>query len=174
MDLNSFRVGFGYDSHRLADGLPLVLGGVRIPSDRGCVAHSDGDAVIHALCDALLGAAALDDIGTHFPDNDPAYKGIDSTLLLQKTMELLRSEGWQVNNADITIILEKPKLADHKPLMRGRLSELMGVPTSAVCVKAKTNEKMGFVGAGEGVAVTVAASLIRVQGTGYRGQIPAE
>ena len=160
--MEQFRVGFGYDSHRLAEGLPLVLGGVRIPSDRGCVAHSDGDAVIHALCDALLGAAALDDIGTHFPDTDPAYKGIDSTLLLQKTVELLRSEGWRVNNVDITIILEKPKLADYKPLMRARLSELMGVPTTAVCVKAKTNEKMGFVGAGEGVAVIAAVSLITI------------
>ena len=164
MDAGSFRVGFGYDSHRLAEGLPLVLGGVRIPSDRGCMAHSDGDAVIHALCDALLGAAALDDIGTHFPDTDPAYKGIDSTLLLQKTVELLRSEGWQVNNADITIILEKPKLADYKPLMRARLSELMGVTTDAVCVKAKTNEKMGFVGVGEGVAVTAAATIYKCTG----------
>ena len=162
MDLSSFRVGFGYDSHRLAEGLPLVLGGVRIPSDRGCVAHSDGDAVIHALCDALLGAAALDDIGTHFPDTDPAYKGIDSTRLLQETVALLRTKGWRVNNADITIILEKPKLADHKPLMRTRLSQLMEVSEDAVCVKAKTNEKMGFVGAGEGVAVTAAVSIIRV------------
>ena len=160
MDLSSFRVGFGYDSHRLAEGLPLVLGGVRIPSDRGCVAHSDGDAVIHALCDALLGAAALDDIGTHFPDTDPAYKGIDSTRLLQETVALLRTKGWRVNNTDITIILEKPKLADHKPLMRTRLSQLMEVAEDAVCVKAKTNEKMGFVGAGEGVAVTAAVSII--------------
>ena len=160
MDLSSFKVGFGYDSHRLAEGLPLVLGGVRIPSDRGCVAHSDGDAVIHALCDALLGAAALDDIGTHFPDTDPAYKGIDSTRLLQETVALLRTKGWRVNNADITIILEKPKLADHKPLMRTRLSQMMEVAEDAVCVKAKTNEKMGFVGAGEGVAVTAAVSII--------------
>ena len=160
MDLSSFRVGFGYDSHRLAEGLPLVLGGVRIPSDRGCVAHSDGDAVIHALCDALLGAAALDDIGTHFPDTDPAYKGIDSTRLLQETVALLRTKGWRVNNTDITIILEKPKLADHKPLMRTRLSQLMEVAEDAVCVKAKTNEKMGFVGAGEGVTVTAAVSII--------------
>ena len=164
MDLSSFRVGFGYDSHRLAEGLPLVLGGVGIPSDRGCVAHSDGDAVIHALCDALLGAAALDDIGTHFPDTDPAYKGIDSTRLLQETVALLRTKGWRVNNADITIILEKPKLADHKPLMRTRLSQLMNVPEDAVCVKAKTNEKMGFVGAGEGVAVTAAVTIYNCKG----------
>ena len=162
--MEQYRVGFGYDSHRLAEGLPLVLGGVKIPSDRGCVAHSDGDVVIHALCDALLGAAALDDIGTHFPDTDPAYKGIDSTLLLQKTVELLRSEGWLVNNVDLTIILEKPKLADYKPLMRARLSELMGVSTDAVCVKAKTNEKMGFVGAGEGVAVTAAVTIYNCKG----------
>ena len=160
MDADSFRVGFGYDSHRLTEGIPLVLGGVRIPSDRGCAAHSDGDTVIHALCDALLGAAALDDIGTHFPDTNPAYKGIDSTHLLQETVALLRTQGWRVNNADITIILEKPKLADYKPLMRTRLSQLMEVSETAVCVKAKTNEKMGFVGAGEGVAVTAAVSII--------------
>ena len=164
MDADNFRVGFGYDSHRLAEGLPLVLGGVKIPSDRGCVAHSDGDAVIHALCDALLGAAALGDIGTHFPDTDPAYKGIDSTLLLKKTVELLRAKGWRVNNADITIILEKPKLADHKTRMRTRLSQLMEVAEDVVCVKAKTNEKMGFVGAGEGVAVTAAVTIYNCTG----------
>ena len=100
-----FRVGFGYDSHRLAEGLPLRLCGVTIPSNRGCVAHSDGDAAIHAICDALLGAAALGDIGTHFPDNDPKYKGIDSTLLLQKTVELLHNEGWKVNNADAATLV---------------------------------------------------------------------
>lgn len=161
--MERFSVGFGYDSHRLAEGFPLILGGIRIPSDRGCVAHSDGDAVIHALCDALLGAAALDDIGSHFPDTDPTYKGIDSTLLLQKTVELLHYKGWRVNNADITIILEKPKLAEYKPLIRIRLAELLELSSDRICVKAKTNEKMGFVGAGEGVAVTAAITIFSEQ-----------
>lgn len=157
-----FRVGFGYDSHRLAEGLPLRLCGVTIPSNRGCVAHSDGDAAIHAICDALLGAAALGDIGTHFPDNDPKYKGIDSTLLLQKTVELLHNEGWKVNNADITIILERPKLADYKPQMQQMMAQLLEIPLSAMSVKAKTNEKMGFTGQGEGVAVTAAVTVMRL------------
>ena len=116
--MEDFRVGFGYDTHRLEAGLKLRLGGVDIASDRGCVAHSDGDAVIHALCDALLGAAALGDIGTHFPDNDMAFKGIDSTVLLRRTVELLHQKGWQVHNADVTIVLERPKLVDYKPLMQ--------------------------------------------------------
>ena len=123
--MEDFRVGFGYDSHRLEAGLKLRLGGVDIASDRGCVAHSDGDAVIHALCDALLGAAALGDIGTHFPDNDMAFKGIDSTVLLRRTVELLHQKGWQVHNADVTIVLERPKLVDYKPLMQKRLAELL-------------------------------------------------
>ncbi|MCQ2280086.1 MAG: 2-C-methyl-D-erythritol 2,4-cyclodiphosphate synthase [Bacteroidales bacterium] len=156
-----FRIGFGYDSHRLSEGLSLRLGGVDIVSDFGCVAHSDGDAVIHALCDALLGAAALGDIGTHFPDNDDAYKGIDSTLLLEKTVDLLHQQGWRVNNADITIVLERPKLATYKPLMQIRLAELMRVNTDVVSVKAKTNEKMGAIGRGEGVAVTAAVTVVR-------------
>lgn len=140
----------------------MRLCGVTIPSDRGCVAHSDGDAAIHAICDALLGAAALGDIGTHFPDNDPKYKGIDSTLLLQKTVELLHNEGWKVNNADITIILERPKLADYKPQMQQMMSQLLEIPLSAMSVKAKTNEKMGFTGQGEGVAVTAAVAVMRL------------
>lgn len=159
--MTDFRVGFGYDSHRLAEGLRLRLGGVDIESERGCVAHSDGDAVIHALCDALFGAAGLADIGTYFPDNDPTYAGIDSTILLQKAVELLTEEGWTINNADITIIMEKPKLASYKPMIRSRLAEIMRISTERVAVKAKTNEKMGFVGSGEGVAVTAAVTLRR-------------
>lgn len=155
------RVGFGYDSHRLAAGLKLRLGGVDIASDRGCVAHSDGDAVIHALCDALLGAAALGDIGTHFPDNDMAFKGIDSTVLLQRTVELLHQKGWQVHNADVTIVLERPKLMDYKPLMQKCLAELLQIPVDAMSVKAKSNEGMGFTGQGEGVAVMAAVTLVK-------------
>lgn len=159
--MEDFRVGFGYDSHRLEAGLRLRLGGVDISSDRGCVAHSDGDAVIHALCDALLGAAALGDIGTHFPDNDMAFKGIDSTVLLRRTVELLHQKGWQVHNADVTIVLERPKLVDYKPLMQKRLAELLQIPVDAMSVKAKSNEGMGFTGHGEGVAVMAAVTLVK-------------
>ncbi|MBR3577284.1 MAG: 2-C-methyl-D-erythritol 2,4-cyclodiphosphate synthase [Bacteroidales bacterium] len=159
--MGDFRVGFGYDSHRLEAGLKLRLGGVDIASDRGCVAHSDGDAVIHALCDALLGAAALGDIGTHFPDNDMAFKGIDSTVLLQRTVELLHQKGWQVHNADVTIVLERPKLVDYKPLMQKCLAELLQIPVDAMSVKAKSNEGMGFTGHGEGVAVMAAVTLVK-------------
>ncbi len=141
--------------------MKLRLGGVDIASDRGCVAHSDGDAVIHALCDALLGAAALGDIGTHFPDNDMAFKGIDSTVLLQRTVELLHQKGWQVHNADVTIVLERPKLVDYKPLMQKCLAELLQIPVDAMSVKAKSNEGMGFTGHGEGVAVMAAVTLVK-------------
>lgn len=159
--MGDFRVGFGYDSHRLEAGLKLRLGGVDIASDRGCVAHSDGDAVIHALCDALLGAAALGDIGTHFPDNDMAFKGIDSTVLLRRTVELLHQKGWQVHNADVTIVLERPKLVDYKPLMQKCLAELLQIPVDAMSVKAKSNEGMGFTGHGEGVAVMAAVTVVK-------------
>ena len=159
--MEDFRVGFGYDSHRLEAGLKLRLGGVDIASDRGCVAHSDGDAVIHALCDALLGAAALGDIGTHFPDNDMAFKGIDSTVLLRRTVELLHQKGWQVHNADVTIVLERPKLVDYKPLMQKCLAELLQISVDAMSVKAKSNEGMGFTGHGEGVAVMAAVTLVK-------------
>ena len=154
-----YRVGFGYDSHRLSEGLPLVLGGVPVESSMGCIAHSDGDAVIHALCDALLGAAALPDIGTHFPDNDPAYKGVDSKILLQKTVGLLQQQGWNVNNVDITIVLENPKLMDYKMKMQQCLSAILNLTVEQIAIKAKTNEKMGFVGKGEGVAVVVAVTI---------------
>ena len=159
--MEDFRVGFGYDSHRLEAGLKFRLGGVDIASDRGCVAHSDGDAVIHALCDALLGAAALGDIGTHFPDNDMAFKGIDSTVLLRRTVELLHQKGWQVHNADVTIVLERPKLVDYKPLMQKCLAELLQIPVDAMSVKAKSNEGMGFTGHGEGVAVMAAVTVVK-------------
>ena len=159
--MEDFRVGFGYDSHRLEAGLRLRLGGVDIASDRGCVAHSDGDAVIHAICDALLGAAALGDIGTHFPDNDLAFKGIDNTVLLRHTVELLHQKGWQVHNADVTIVLERPKLVDYKPLMQKCLAELLQIPVDAMSVSAKSNEGMGFTGHGEGVAVMAAVTVVK-------------
>ena len=151
--LTDIRIGNGYDVHALADGLQMHLGGVEIPSERGFVAHSDGDVAIHALCDAILGALALGDIGKHFPDSDPAYKGIDSRLLLQKVMELARRDGWQVGNADITIALQAPKLAPFIQPMCRTLAGLMGIPQERVSVKATTTERLGFVGRGEGCEV---------------------
>lgn len=155
------RIGFGYDVHVLAEGLPFVICGVRVDSALGCVAHSDGDVAIHALCDALLGAAALGDIGKHFPDTDPAYKGIDSTILLAHTVALLHKEGYKVGNVDITIALERPKLRPHIDKMRARLAEVMGVEVGTVSVKATTTEKLGFTGRQEGVAAYAVALIER-------------
>ena len=147
------RIGNGYDVHALADGLPLWLGGVKVESPIGCIAHSDGDVAIHALCDALLGALALGDIGKHFPDTSAEFKGIDSKILLARVMDLVRSEGWEVGNADITIAMQKPKLAPYIVPMRECLASVMGVPVSSVSVKATTTEKLGFVGRSEGCEV---------------------
>ena len=154
-----FRIGHGYDVHALQDGLPMWLGGVLIPSTRGFVAHSDGDVAIHALCDALLGAAGLGDIGLHFPDSDPKYKGIASRLLLKATMKKIAAEGWKVANADITIALQAPKLRPHIDAMRAALSPILG--TDAINVKATTTERLGFVGRGEGCEVWAVALLDR-------------
>lgn len=147
------RIGNGYDVHALAEGLPLWLGGVRIDSPVGCIAHSDGDVAIHALCDALLGALALGDIGKHFPDTSSEFKGIDSKILLDRVMELIGKEGWQVVNADITIAMQKPKLAPYIVPMRECLAGIMKTTPSCVSVKATTTEKLGFVGRGEGCEV---------------------
>ena len=155
------RIGNGYDVHALADGLPMWLGGVNIPSERGFVAHSDGDVAIHALCDALLGALALGDIGHLFPDTDPAWKGIDSKILLGKVMALLREKGWQVGNADITIALQRPKLAPFIGQMRETLAGVTGCPADAVSVKATTTEHLGFVGRGEGCEVWATVLVIK-------------
>ena len=148
-----FRIGNGYDVHALAPELPLWLGGVLVESPIGCIAHSDGDVAIHALCDALLGALALGDIGKHFPDTSAEFKGIDSKILLARVMDLVRSEGWEVGNADITIAMQKPKLASYIVPMRECLASVMGVPVSSVSVKATTTEKLGFVGRSEGCEV---------------------
>lgn len=147
------RIGQGYDVHALAEGLPMWLGGVRIESTVGFVAHSDGDVAIHALCDALLGAAALGDIGKHFPDSSDEWKGVDSKLLLAKVCGLLSERGWSVGNADITIALQAPKLAPYIQQMRATLSEVMGVDIDRVSVKATTTEHLGFVGRKEGCEV---------------------
>lgn len=151
--MESIRIGNGYDVHAFAAELPLYLGGVRIESPVGCIAHSDGDVAIHALCDALLGALALGDIGKHFPDSSEEFKGIDSKILLRRTMELVRKEGYKVGNADITIAMQAPKLAPYIMQMRETLAEIMEVTASQVSVKATTTEKLGFVGRGEGCEV---------------------
>lgn len=156
-----FRVGFGYDSHRLAEGRALFLAGTPIESDKGCVAHSDGDAAIHALCDALLGAAGLQDIGTHFPDNDPQYKNIDSRILLEKVVQLVENQHFTVNNADLTIVIEKPKIAPYVHNMKRTLAQLLKIDETRLAVKAKSNEKMGFVGREEGVAAYAIVLLSR-------------
>ncbi len=159
--MTDFRVGFGYDSHRFAPERPLVIGGIVIPYELGLAAHSDGDVLIHAVCDALLGAAGMRDIGTYFPDNDLTWKNVDSTKLLTKVVELVEGKGWKVNNLDCTLVLEKPKMKPHVEQIINRLAELLHVETDRVAVKAKTNEKMGFTGAGEGIAATAAVSLAK-------------
>ena len=155
------RIGNGYDVHALAEGLPMWLGGVRIPSDTGFVAHSDGDVAIHALCDALLGALALGDIGHLFPDTAPEWKGVDSKLLLARVGALVKEHGWQVGNVDITIALQRPKLAPHVPTMRETLAPILGIPVDAVSVKATTAARLGFVGRCEGCEVWASATVIK-------------
>ena len=153
------RIGNGYDVHALAEGLPLWLGGVQVESQIGCIAHSDGDVAIHALCDALLGALALGDLGKHFPDTSDEFAGIDSKILLVRVMELVRSMGWSVGNVDITIAMQKPKLAPYILPMRECLAGVMNVPIDVVSVKATTTEKLGFVGRSEGCEVYAVALL---------------
>lgn len=155
------RIGQGYDVHALAEGLRLVLCGVEIEHTKGCVAHSDGDVAIHALCDAMLGALALGDIGKLFPDSDPQYKGIDSTKLLRVVVERIESEGFRIGNVDITIAMQRPKLRPHIYLMRQRLAEVIGIDTNRVSVKATTTEHLGFEGREEGVSATAVTLLIK-------------
>ena len=157
--MEDFRIGQGYDVHALAPQLPLWLGGIRIDSPVGCIAHSDGDVAIHALCDALLGALALGDIGHHFPANSDAFKGIDSKILLARVLGLVRERGWQPVNVDITIALQRPKLAPHIAGMRACLAGILGISEDRVSVKATTTEKLGFVGRGEGCEVWAVALL---------------
>jgi 2-C-methyl-D-erythritol 2,4-cyclodiphosphate synthase len=155
----AIRIGNGFDVHRLADGRAFWLGGMHIPHDKGCIAHSDGDVLIHAICDALLGAAALSDIGVHFPDTDKAYKNIDSKILLQKTTALIRQEGYEIGNIDTVVCLERPKIKDHIPSMREQLARVMDIKISQVSIKATTCEQLGYVGREEGVAAYAVAIL---------------
>ena len=153
------RIGMGFDVHRLVEGRELWLGGVNIPWERGLLGHSDADVAIHALCDALLGAAALRDIGYHFPDTDPRYKGIDSRLLLRHVMGLLNERGYSLGNCDITICAEQPKLNPHIPAMQQELAACMSCDPSQVSIKATTTEKLGYTGRGEGIAAYAVALI---------------
>ena len=155
------RIGNGYDVHALAPDLPMWLGGIQIPSPTGFVAHSDGDVAIHALCDALLGCLALGDIGHLFPDTSDEWKGVDSKVLLRKVMAIIREKGYEVGNVDITIALQKPKLAPHIAAMRATLAPLLGVTEDDVSIKATTTERLGFVGRCEGCEVWATALILR-------------
>jgi 2-C-methyl-D-erythritol 2,4-cyclodiphosphate synthase len=146
------RIGHGYDVHRLTEGRKLILGGVDIPWEKGLLGHSDADVLVHALMDAMLGAAALGDIGKLFPDNDDAYLGADSIVLLRKVTEVLRAHGWQLSNADCTVIAQRPKLAPYIENMRMNISDAASVEPDRISVKATTEEKLGFTGSGEGIA----------------------
>ncbi len=158
-----FRIGHGFDVHALAEGLPLIMGGIEIAHLKGCVAHSDGDVVIHAICDSLLGAAALGDIGLHFPDTSSDFKGIDSKILLARTVELLRSKGYSIGNVDCTISMQRPKLRPLIDSMRLTLAEVMGIELGDISIKATTTEKLGFEGREEGVSTTAVSLIYQTQ-----------
>ena len=157
----NFRIGHGYDVHRLQEGLQLVLGGVAIPYEKGFVAHSDGDVAIHAICDALLGAAAMGDIGLHFPDTADEFAGIDSKVLLRRVVALLTEQGYRIGNVDCTIRMQRPKLRPYIDTMRHTLADAMGVDDDQVSVKATTTEHPGFEGREEGVSVSAVALIYR-------------
>ena len=156
-----FRIGHGYDVHALGEGLRLVLGGVEIPHTKGCIAHSDGDVLVHAICDALLGAAALGDIGKHFPDTSSEFKGIDSLILLRRVVVLLGEEGYTIANIDSTIAMQRPKLRPHIDTMRARIAEAAGLTIGQVSVKATTTEHLGFEGEEKGVSATAVCLITK-------------
>lgn len=156
----NIRIGQGFDVHAFGEGDHLMLGGVRVPHDRGVVAHSDGDVVIHALCDAMLGALALGDIGRHFPPSDPQWKDADSRAFLRHCSGLLEQRGWRVGNADVTVICERPKVGPHADAMRALLADDLGVDIGDVSVKATTSEKLGFTGRAEGIAAQAVVLLV--------------
>ena len=168
------RIGMGYDVHRLQEGCKLIMGGVEIPYEKGLLGHSDADVLVHAVMDALLGAAALGDIGKHFPDNDPAYKGADSLMLLGRVGEILSEEGYVIENIDSTIIAQKPKMAPHIEQMRKNIADTLGLDISRVNVKATTEEGLGFTGTGEGISAQAVALIMSVENYIYdniaRGQ----
>ncbi|EEG09123.1 MULTISPECIES: 2-C-methyl-D-erythritol 2,4-cyclodiphosphate synthase [Pseudogulbenkiania] len=155
-----FRIGQGYDVHQLVEGRPLILGGVTIPHDKGLLGHSDADALLHAITDAILGAAALGDIGRHFPDTDLRFKGADSRVLLREAMARVRAAGWQVVNVDATLIAQRPKLAPHIDAMCAAIASDLGLAVTAVNVKGKTNEKLGYLGRGEAIEAQAVCLLM--------------
>ncbi len=155
------RIGTGYDVHRLVPGRKLIIGGVDIPHEKGLFGHSDADVLLHAICDALLGAAALGDIGKHFPDTDPAYKGISSLSLLGEVRRLIEREGYRVNNVDATIVAERPKMSPHIPQMVANVTAAAGAGAAAVNIKATTTEGLGFAGRGEGIAAYAVCTVTR-------------
>jgi 2-C-methyl-D-erythritol 2,4-cyclodiphosphate synthase len=157
-----FRVGFGYDVHQLVEGRDLWLGGVLIPHEKGALGHSDADVLLHAICDALLGAAALGDIGKHFPDTSADFKGIDSKILLKKTCDLIREKGYEIGNIDSTLCLERPKVMKYAEQMKSAISEVAGINSNQISIKATTSEKMGFVGREEGVNAYAVALIYLV------------
>lgn len=157
-----FRVGQGYDVHQMVAGRPLILGGVRIPHDKGLLGHSDADALLHAITDALLGAAALGDIGRHFPDTDPEFKGADSRALLREAAKRVRAAGWRPVNVDSTLIAQQPKLAPYIDAMRAAIAEDLGLEIGAVNVKGKTNEKLGYLGRCEAIEAQAVCLLMRL------------
>ncbi|MDE6494475.1 MAG: 2-C-methyl-D-erythritol 2,4-cyclodiphosphate synthase [Bacteroidales bacterium] len=157
--MTDFRIGYGYDAHRLAPDRKLVLGGVEIPYEKGLLGHSDADVLVHAVCDALLGAAALGDIGRHFPDNDTAYKNIDSMILLKKVGELLQEKAYRIGNIDSCIRLQQPKIAAYIPLMQARMARTLGLEPDRVSVKATTTERMGFEGEELGASASAVALI---------------
>lgn len=148
----NFRIGFGYDVHKLEDGLDFTLGGILIPHSKGCIAHSDGDVLIHAICDAMLGAANLRDIGFHFPDTNQKWKGADSKIILKETHKLINDKTYKISNIDSTIVLQKPKISAYIPEMQKTLAEVLNISTEQISIKATTSEKLGFEGREEGVS----------------------
>ncbi len=155
------RVGYGFDVHQMTEGRDLWLGGVKLPHHKGALGHSDADVLLHAICDALLGAANLRDIGYHFPDTSGAFKNIDSKILLADSVKLIREEGWEIQNIDSTLVLEKPKIAPHIDAMKAAIAEHAGIAMDQISIKATTNEKMGFIGREEGVVAHAVALLMR-------------
>ncbi|UOV06125.1 2-C-methyl-D-erythritol 2,4-cyclodiphosphate synthase [Pseudoxanthomonas sp. F37] len=160
-DTLNIRIGQGFDVHAFGDGDHLMLGGVRVPHERGVQAHSDGDVVLHALCDAMLGALALGDIGRHFPPSDDRWKGADSRAFVRHCDALLRERGWRVGNADVTVVCERPKVGPHADAMRARVAEDLGIGVDAVSIKATTSETLGFTGRGEGIAAQAVVLLVK-------------
>ncbi|HYO49804.1 MAG TPA: 2-C-methyl-D-erythritol 2,4-cyclodiphosphate synthase [Chloroflexia bacterium] len=158
-----YRAGFGYDAHRLVEGRPLILGGIEVPFEKGLEGHSDADVLLHALIDAILGAAGMGDIGTHFPSSDPALEGISSVDMLARVMGKVNAEGWRVENVDGTIVAQRPRLSPHALRMKAKIAGVLGIEEARVNVKSKTTDGLGFTGTGEGMEAYCAVMLVRVK-----------